>query len=343
MSWILKSSRVDRKRIWRGLLLVAAFALIGQQGFRSVWSRASQEPASAEKVAAGRRVFAGSCGMAYCHGTDGVGGTAPRLRNRDYSNDRLTRLIRDGIPGTAMPAFGKGLSSEQIAQLVAFLLSVNREVPSERSSDRVDPHFGGGGAVSGGQPVAAPAVAAPAASTSTSTTAASTTGASTTAIATGLTGDWQAGEEIFFDPANLSNCRICHTLHGRGGKVASDLSRLSGEPPATILRRILAPAPAADGRYARITLRLKSGVSVTGIQRDEDEKTLRIFDTSTMPPVSRHYLRQEIAGVDRHATAGCPGGYGARFTLQQLLDLIALIKTSDPAHPFKVGADDLLK
>ena len=320
---------IDRKRFLGGLLALAALALFGQS-LQNVRSSVGQEASPPEQVAAGRRVFAGSCGMAYCHGTDGAGGTAPRLRNRDFSADRLTSVISAGIPGTAMPAFGKGLSREQIAQLVAFLLSVNREIPSER----VDPHFapavGGGGAPR--TPVAAPLAS------------------SSTPLATnvsvgrlGLTGSWQSGEELFFDPANLTNCRVCHTLHGRGGKVASDLSRLSGEPPSAILRRILAPAPAADGRYARITLRLKTGAAVTGILRDEDEKSLRVFDTATMPPVSRNYLRQEIAGVDRHATSGCPGGNGARFTLQQLLDLVALIKTIDPSQPAQVGAEDLLK
>lgn len=328
-------SVIDRKRFRRGLLALAALALCGQS-VRSVRSSVGQEPSPPEQVAAGRRVFAGSCGMAYCHGTDGAGGTAPRLRNRDFSADRLTQVITAGIPGTAMPAFGKGLSREQIAQLVAFLLSVNREVPS----DRVDPHFAPARAGTGatGTPVVTP----PATPSAPSALAGSLP-ASGASGRLGLTGNWQSGEEIFFDPANLANCRVCHTLHGRGGKVASDLSRLSGEPPATLLRRLLAPAPAADGQHARITLRLKSGASVTGIQRDEDEKSLRVFDTATMPPVSRNYLRAEIAGVERHAAAGCPGGHGSRFTLQQLLDLIALIKTSDPSHPAQVAADDLIK
>lgn len=322
-------SFIDRKRFRRGLLALAALALCGQS-VRSVRSSVGQEPSPPEQVAAGRRVFAGSCGMAYCHGTDGAGGTAPRLRNRDFSADRLTNVITAGIPGTAMPAFGKGLSREQIAQLVAFLLSVNREVPP----DRVDPHFAPARAGAGatGTPVVTPPA--------TPSTPLPASGASGRL---GLTGNWQSGEEIFFDPANLANCRVCHTLHGRGGKVASDLSRLSGDQPATILRRLLAPAPAPDGQHARITLRLKSGASVTGIQRDEDEKSLRIFDTATMPPVSRNYLRAEIAGVERHADAGCPGGHGSRYTLQQLLDLIALIKTSDPSRPAQVGADDLIK
>lgn len=340
---------VDRKR-WRFLLLVAAVALIGLSYLRPSGSAGQTQstpakpvektsPQRSEMAASGRRVFAGSCGMAYCHGTDGVGGGAPRLRNREYSAAKLSRVIRDGIPGTAMPAFVKSLSQVQISQLVAYLLSVNREVDAPAKTDRLDPHLAPPTGDTTTKPDVKPdvrgIVSTPAAAPTTSTVAGS--------AAVAMAGDWQAGEAIFFDPSNLANCRVCHTLHGRGGKVGSDLSRLSSEPPATILRRIVTPASSTDGRYARVTLRLKSGATISGILRDEDEKTYRIFDTTTLPPVSRSYLREEVTSIDRLAESGCPSGNGAKFTLQQLLDLVALIRTSDPAQPARVTAEEVLK
>jgi len=300
--------------------MLALAGLAGGQG---------QEPAPGELVNAGRRVFAGSCGMAYCHGTDGVGGTAPRLRDREYTRERLAQIISEGIPGTAMPAFGKGLGRERVAQLVAFLLSVNREVPTKSSDNRVDAHFGGGGAVTAGETAA--------------TATAAVTPARLAAPETGISGDWRAGEQIFFDPAILSNCRVCHTLHGRGGKVASDLTRLSREEPAQVMRRLIAPKASPDGRHAAVTVRLVSGGSVNGILRDEDERSLRVFDTATMPPVSRHYQRAEVKGIDRLAVSGCPGDRAAQFTLRQLLDLVALIRTTDAASPARVSIEDIFR
>ncbi|NBO65049.1 MAG: hypothetical protein EBU88_09450 [Acidobacteria bacterium] len=315
-----------RGKYTAGLLLVLA----GLAG----WPGSSQEPQRSEMISSGRRIFAGSCGMAYCHGTDGAGGSGPRLRDREYSAEKLTRIITEGVPGSAMPAFGKGLSRVEIGQLVAFLLSVNREVPVAGAEPRAGSHFGGG------EPVVAR-----------DGQASKEEGRRAQAsVVGGPAGDWRAGEELFFDPANLASCRVCHTLHGRGGKVASDLTRLSGESPASILRRIVAPQPSPDGRYAVITVRLQDGGEVAGIMRDEEAgKWIRLYDTSSMPPVSRLYLQSEVVKVSRSAGlsgiagGGCLGGNAARLTLQQLLDLVALIRTTDSSSPARVEMGEILK
>lgn len=317
----------ERRRVWRGVALVAVLTVAGLV----YGTGRGQEPSPGELINAGRRVFAGSCGMAYCHGTDGVGGTAPRLRDREYTKERLTQIINEGIPGTAMPAFGRGLGREQVVQLVAFLLSVNREVRAASVEGRVDPHFGGGGAGAAGTVTNT----APTVEIRVSPRAGESDG--------GLVGDWRAGEQIFFDAASLSNCRVCHTLHGRGGKVASDLTRLSGETPGQILRRVVFPRAAASGAHALVTVRLATGGSVTGILRDEDEKSVRVFDTSTLPPISRNYLRGEILGLDRLPGSGCQGKVATSLTFQQVLDLVALIRTTDPSSPSRVELGDLLR
>src|SRR5262249_36545387 len=86
----------------------------------------------------GRRVFSGSCGMAYCHGSDAAGGGGPKLRDREFSAQYLNKVINDGVPGTGMPSFKSNLKKEQIAQVVAFLLSINKEVKS--NSAQIDPN-----------------------------------------------------------------------------------------------------------------------------------------------------------------------------------------------------------
>src|SRR5436190_24355374 len=56
-------------------------------------------------IADGARTFATSCGNAYCHGTGGVGGGAPRLRGRGLEAAYLFKTISNGIPGTSMLSF----------------------------------------------------------------------------------------------------------------------------------------------------------------------------------------------------------------------------------------------
>jgi len=68
-----------------------------------------------------------------------------------------------------------------------------------------------------------------------------------------------------------------------------------------------------------------------------------------MPPVSRLYLQSEVVKVSRSAGlsgiagGGCLGGNAARLTLQQLLDLVALIRTTDSSSPARVEMGEILK
>ena len=62
---------------------------------------------------------------ASCHGNDLAGGRAPSLFNEQWlatmADTRLTASIRNGVPNTAMPAFGSLLTDDQIWQLVQYI------------------------------------------------------------------------------------------------------------------------------------------------------------------------------------------------------------------------------
>ena len=86
---------------------------------------------------------------------------------------------------------------------------------------------------------------------------------------------------------------------------------------------------------------LKSGERVTGILRDQEGDDLRIYDTSSLPPISRNFAKAEIARTETLPTSGCPGDYASKYTLKQLLDLIAFLKTADPARPAVVRLQEI--
>src|SRR5262245_43540653 len=90
------------------------------------YATSAAQPQSAEsQVEAGKRAYLGSCSMTYCHGSGGMGGGAPKLRDREFTAEYLTHLITEGVPGTSMPAFKESLSRQQVAQLVAYVLSLS--------------------------------------------------------------------------------------------------------------------------------------------------------------------------------------------------------------------------
>lgn len=89
-----------------------------------VWSQ-EHPPAHRQGMAAnasGRQMFITAC--AGCHGLDGQGGerapnlTAPEVRRR--SDGELSRIVSQGIRGTAMPAF-HSFGPREIGELVAYL------------------------------------------------------------------------------------------------------------------------------------------------------------------------------------------------------------------------------
>jgi len=77
-------------------------------------------------AAAGATVFSANC--ASCHGSDGAGtGTAPALTSaliQQKTDASLTATVTNG--DGSMPAFGKSLSAQQIADVVAHVRTLGK-------------------------------------------------------------------------------------------------------------------------------------------------------------------------------------------------------------------------
>ncbi len=106
MAWI---SRVAR---WLALLgIAAAFPASGRQIENS------------QAVEQGRKLYGSSCGQ--CHGPEGRGGLGPSLRGAKLDAEDVAAIVRKGKPGTAMPSFEGTYNKPQIAEIVAYVLSLS--------------------------------------------------------------------------------------------------------------------------------------------------------------------------------------------------------------------------
>ena len=107
-----------------GIALIALVLPLWSQGPASNASEAAHAPA-------GRRVFSSAC--AGCHGLDGRGGerapdlAAPKVRR--LSNRELLAIVRNGVPGTAMPAF-HALPQQELRGLLAYLRDLQGAKPA---------------------------------------------------------------------------------------------------------------------------------------------------------------------------------------------------------------------
>jgi putative heme-binding domain-containing protein len=308
-------SRTTLHRSLASLLLLSAFCLL----LFNLQSGSAQAPSARTQIEAGKRVYSGSCGMSYCHGSEGIGGGGPKLRGREFSPEYLTFLITEGVPGTIMPGFKNSLSKQQIAQLVAYLISLS---PSK-----------GAAKPESGQPapVADPHLNAPAPKTEAAPKPPAETAPATVATndSSDLRGDAEAGRLLFFDSAEMQNCRVCHTVQERGGKVGPDLTALANRPAREILQSIVAPHSRIDEKYSMIAITTRGGERYAGVKRDENETMVRLYDTSTLPPVSRAFLKSEVAKAEKLNTSAMPGDYASRYSLKQLLDLVSFLKSSN--------------
>ena len=84
--------------------------------------------AGPEDIAAGKRIFAAQC--AWCHGTDGVGGSGPSLQRPTLRHARqdidLVAIVRTGIPGTEMPGSQLSMTETMAWRTASYVRSLGR-------------------------------------------------------------------------------------------------------------------------------------------------------------------------------------------------------------------------
>ncbi len=109
------------KRLWLVLLLST--------------SAGAQEGA----VENGLRLYRANCAVAYCHGPEGTAGRAPKLVGHTHNVNSMFKVITWGIPGTGMPEFTSRLKTGEIADIVAYVMTLRgpSQTPAPVEAPRV--------------------------------------------------------------------------------------------------------------------------------------------------------------------------------------------------------------
>jgi len=88
----------------------------------------------------GADLYNKTCATGYCHAPRGAAGsTAPRLAARGFDQEYIGRVVRQGIPGTAMAGFGTALPRADMTAIVAYVANLNGITPSRNPAPEVEP------------------------------------------------------------------------------------------------------------------------------------------------------------------------------------------------------------
>jgi len=226
-----------------------------------LYSQPASPLGTGASVARGDKLFAQGCAVGYCHGASGSAARSPRLRGRTFDREYLIRVISNGIPNTAMPAWGDRLTDADIADLTDYIQSLS-DAPAD---------------IPAVAPADTPAPTAPDKPTETPD-------------------EHARGRELFFDLSRESRCSVCHRLNGNGTPAGLDVTKvasLSVEDGARVLRY-------GRPRTVR-TIALTDGSRFPGVVVERTAASLRVYDLTAVPPVLRTLAGTEVQMVLRQS------------------------------------------
>ena len=90
-------------------------------------------------VERGAQLYRTNCATPYCHGPDGTAGRAPQLAGHRFNVNTMFKFVTWGIPGTGMPEFTTRLKTQEIADVVAYVMTLGNTSPAVASSAPVNP------------------------------------------------------------------------------------------------------------------------------------------------------------------------------------------------------------
>jgi len=146
-------------------------------------------------------------------------------------------------------------------------------------------------------------------------------------------GNRRAGEQLFFEKAQ---CSQCHMVRGRGGRLGPDLSRIGAARSVSYLTDKIRE-PDKLGRdmtvglwwelgqplvYQTVTVITKDGRRITGSLRNEDTFTIQLMDRGEE---LRSFVKKDLQEVIHERSSLMPG-YGEQTLSQlELQDLLAYL------------------
>jgi cytochrome c553 len=167
-----------------------------------------------------------------------------------------------------------------------------------------------------------------------------------TAIDNPLPGDAARGEEVFF---GTGECSSCHSMKGKGGLIAPDLTEIAGRRKAINIRNALtkqehrlwmdggehlASLPPMD-TYDPVRVILRDGHKIDGVLLNQDSYSLQVMGLNNQ----LHLLDRARVSTIAKKPPLMPTDYDKRLTEAEFRDLMAfLTRQGQTASPSSAEA-----
>jgi putative heme-binding domain-containing protein len=245
---------------------------------------------NAALIARGNELFARNCAVGYCHGSEGRASRGPQLRDREWDPRRVHSITRDGVPNTAMPAWGAILPDQDIWAVTAYVMSL--------SSTKLDD------------------------------AAAMIDVETMTRPQEVRTAEAEKGRDLFFDLTDQKRCGVCHQLGANGAAVGPDLAASAKRKSAEeLLRDIVEPGAVVAQGYEETSIATNGAERVAGIKKEETKEYIKLYDMSSIPPPLRTVYREQIHAVNTARRSSMPADYGRLYSTEELKAIVAYLKS----------------
>jgi putative membrane-bound dehydrogenase-like protein len=138
-------------------------------------------------------------------------------------------------------------------------------------------------------------------------------------------GDAQRGQQVF-----LRLCASCHRWGAEGHAVGPDLATVQNRSPEYLLIAILDPNREVDPRYVEYLAVTRSGRTLSGLLAAETDASITLRGPQGQEET---ILRRDLEELHSLGRSLMPEGLEKDLSLQDLADLLALLRTPPAAAP----------
>jgi len=138
-----------------------------------------------------------------------------------------------------------------------------------------------------------------------------------------LPGDPARGKTIFFGKAG---CTGCHTVAGKGGFIASDLSGYAHTHTVEQIRNEITQPTVSNDRLARVvTATIRNGEKYTGRIRNEDNFSVQL---QTLDGTFLFLAKSELETLEYSSQTLMPSDYGSTLSSRELDDIVSYLMST---------------